>query len=48
MDITSRGKGYVIVDGLENDISISNKNLNKALNGDVVEVYILKGKKGVN
>ncbi len=46
MDITSRGKGYVIVEGLEDDISISNKNLNHALNGDVVEVYVFKRRRG--
>ena len=45
VDITSRGQGYIIVDGLEEDIFVSNKNLNKALNGDVVEVYVFKRKK---
>lgn len=46
MDITSRGKGYVIVEGREEDIVIKPKNLNKALNGDVVEVYVFKRKRG--
>lgn len=46
VDIAGRGQGYVIVDGLEDDIYISNKNLNKALNGDIVEVYVFKRKKG--
>ena len=45
VDITSRGQGYIIVDGLEDDIFVTNKNLNKALNGDVVEVYVFKRKK---
>jgi len=45
VDITSRGQGYVIVEGLEDDIFISNKNLNKALHGDEVEVYIFKRRK---
>ena len=45
MDITSRGKGYVIVEGLEDDISIGKKHLNKALNGDIVEVYVFKRKR---
>ncbi|PVW15172.1 ribonuclease R [Marixanthomonas spongiae] len=45
VDITSRGQGYIIVDDLEDDIFVSNKNLNKALNGDVVEVYVFKRKK---
>lgn len=38
MDITSAGKGYVIVEGLDDDIFISNKNLNKSLDGDIVRV----------
>jgi len=47
IDITSRGKGYVIVDELEDDILIRERNLNKALKGDVVEVYVFKrGKNG--
>tara|TARA_R100000935_G_scaffold23395_1_gene42698 strand:- start:11438 stop:13651 length:2214 start_codon:yes stop_codon:yes gene_type:complete len=46
MDITSRGRGFVIVEGLEDDIKVSNKNLNKALNGDTVEVYVFKRKRG--
>ena len=46
MDIAGRGQGYVIVEDLEDDIFINNKNLNKALNGDIVEVYVFKRKKG--
>ncbi|RLD27519.1 MAG: ribonuclease R, partial [Bacteroidetes bacterium] len=42
LDITSRGKGYVMVDGMEDDIFIISKNLNKGLKGDVVEVYVFK------
>ncbi len=42
VDITSRGEGYVIIDDLDDDIFIRNKFLNKALNGDVVEVYVFK------
>ncbi|NND63042.1 MAG: ribonuclease R [Flavobacteriaceae bacterium] len=42
VDLTSRGQGYVIVDGLEDDIFISNKHLNRSLQGDVVEVYVFK------
>src|SRR5690554_3169827 len=45
VDIAGRGQGYIIVDGLDDDIYISNKNLNKALNGDIVEVYVFKRKK---
>ena len=46
MDIAGRGQGYVIVEDLEDDIFINTKNLNKALNGDIVEVYVFKRKKG--
>ena len=45
MDITSRGKGYVIVEGMEEDIYIGKKHLNKALHGDIVEVYVFKRKR---
>ncbi len=46
VDIAGRGQGYIIVDDLEEDILVKNKNLNKALNGDIVEVYVFKRKKG--
>ena len=46
VDIAGRGQGYIIVDELEDDIYVSNKNLNKALHGDIVEVYVFKRKKG--
>jgi len=46
MDITSRGRGFVIVEGREDDILIKPKHLNKALNGDLVEVYVFKRKRG--
>lgn len=42
LDVSSRGGGYVMVEGMENDIYIPANNLNKALNGDEVEVYIYK------
>jgi ribonuclease R len=45
VDIAGRGQGYIIVDDLEEDIYVKNKNLNKALHGDVVEVYVFKRKK---
>ncbi|MHA7056899.1 ribonuclease R [Aquimarina sp. M1] len=45
LDITSKGTGYVIVKDLEDDIFIPNNNLNKALNGDEVEVYVYKRKR---
>ncbi len=46
VDIAGRGQGYIIVDELEDDILVKNKNLNKALNGDTVEVYVYKRKRG--
>lgn len=42
LDINSRGHGYAIVEGMEDDIFIKNKHLNKGLKGDVVEVYVFK------
>jgi len=46
IEITMKGMGYVIVEGMEDDIFIKNKNVNRALDGDVVEVYIFKRRKG--
>ncbi|MDN3723071.1 ribonuclease R [Aequorivita sp. SDUM287046] len=46
VDIAGRGQGYIIVEDLEEDIYVNSKNLNKALNGDIVEVYVFKRKKG--
>ena len=42
LDISGKGGGYVVVEGLENDIYVPPHNLNKALHGDEVEVYIYK------
>lgn len=46
VDIAGRGQGYIIVEDLEDDIYVKSKNLNKALQGDTVEVYVFKRKKG--
>ena len=46
IDINSRGQGYVIVEDLEEDIFINSKNLNHALNKDIVQVYVFKRKRG--
>jgi ribonuclease R/exosome complex exonuclease DIS3/RRP44 len=46
IDINSRGQGYVIVEDIEDDIFINSKNLNRALNGDTVKVYVFKRKRG--
>ena len=42
LDISSRGGGYVMVEGMEQDIYVPANNLNKALHGDEVQVYIYK------
>lgn len=46
VDMGGRGQGYIIVDGLEDDIYVKSKNLNKAFDGDIVEVYVFKRKRG--
>ena len=43
LDVTSRGDGYVIVEGLEEDIRIPERAMSTALDGDTVRV-ILTGK----
>src|SRR5690625_1168949 len=40
LDMAASGVGYVIVEGLEQDIFIPHKKLNHALHGDLVEVYL--------
>jgi len=42
LEITSKGTGYVLVEELEEDIFIPANNLNKALHGDEVEVYVYR------
>ena len=42
---TARGSGYVICDDFEEDIHIASNNVNKALNGDEVELYVFKRRK---
>lgn len=44
-DAAQRGNGYVICDDFENDIYIASNNVNKALNGDEVELYVYKRRK---
>ncbi len=41
LDVTSRGDGYVIVEGRDQDIKISNRYLGTALNGDSVRARII-------
>ncbi|MDB9960499.1 RNB domain-containing ribonuclease [Oceanihabitans sp.] len=45
LDLTAKGSGYVICDAFDDDIFIASNNINKALNGDEVELYIYKRRK---
>ena len=45
LDITSKGSGYVICEDFDEDIFIASNNINKALDGDKVEVYVFKRRK---
>ena len=44
LDVTSTGRGFVICEDLEQDIMIPKNNLNRAFQGDLVEVYVYKRK----
>ena len=44
LEITSSGRGFVLCEDLEQDISIPKNGINKAFNGDLVEVYCYKRK----
>jgi len=46
IETTKRGAGYVIVDGQDKDIYISERNRNRSLNGDKVSVKLFRGRKG--
>ncbi|MFD2822548.1 ribonuclease R family protein [Lacinutrix iliipiscaria] len=45
LDLTAKGSGYVISDAFDDDIFIASNNINKALNGDEVELYVYKRRK---
>lgn len=45
VDATQSGSAYIVVDGLEKDIFVAAPNVNRAFNGDEVEVEIIKRKK---
>ena len=45
VDMASRGNAYIISEDFEDDIFIASNNINKALHGDTVELYIYKRKK---
>lgn len=44
LDVTSTGRGFVICEDLEHDIMIPKNNINRAFQGDLVEVYAYKRK----
>lgn len=46
IDITQKGSGYVIVEGMDTDIFVPSKDTNRALHGDTVEVKVVPEKKG--
>ncbi len=45
LDLSSRGSGYVISEDFDDDIFIASNNINKALDGDEVEIYVYKRRK---
>jgi len=45
IEITASGNGYLILPEGENDIFISQRNINRAFNGDIVSVYEINRKK---
>ena len=45
LDLSSRGSGHVICDDFNEDIFIASNNINKALDGDEVELYVYKRRK---
>jgi len=45
LDLTSKGSGYVICAEFVDDVFIASNNINKALDGDQVELYIYKRRK---
>ncbi len=45
VDMTARGSAYIVSEDVEEDIFISQHNLNKAMHGDTVKVYLFARKK---
>ncbi|MFO7939083.1 MAG: ribonuclease R [Bacteroidales bacterium] len=45
VDLTASGAGFIITDELEQDVYVTQQNLNHALNGDKVKVYLYARKK---
>lgn len=48
IEITQGGYGFVVTDAIEEDVFISKNNLNQALNGDMVKVYLYARRKKHN
>jgi ribonuclease R len=46
VDLTQFGYAFILSDALEEDVFISRNNLNHALNGDYVKVYLYASRKG--
>ena len=46
LDLSAKGSGYIISEEFKNDVFITSNNINKALNGDEVEFYVYKQRKG--
>lgn len=40
VQITSNGNAYILVDDLDNDVFVHRKNINRALDGDTVRIYV--------
>jgi ribonuclease R len=45
IDMTARGAAFVISDDVEEDVFISQNNLNRAMHGDIVKVYLYARRK---
>lgn len=45
LDMSANGSGYVICEGLEQDVYIAPNQLNRALHGDTVQVYVFPRKR---
>lgn len=45
VDMTARGTAYIVSEDVEDDIFVSQANLNRALNGDEVKVYVYAKRK---
>ena len=46
VQLTMRGAGYIISDECDEDVFVTQSNLNHALNGDIVKVYLYAKKRG--